>query len=475
MVFGMRPKIISSMTKEDSFDVVVIGGGSAGFSAAEQARALGASVCVIESGAWGGECPNTACVPTKTLLKSARAYYEAKNKLSELGVYTESVTFSWPKMLRRKTDVVDLITGEGKRLLKTAKMLGISTISGKAVFLDDHHISVGKRTIKAKSFVIATGTVDIIPSIEGIESIPYLTYQDAIRLKQLPRSMAIIGCGPVGCEFATLFSLLGVKVTLFQLAPRILNKDDEELSLLAQSELEKIGARILTSTAVSSFHRKGKRVELSYKEKKKRAEKQTVDAVLIAVGKRANIKGLHIDSAEVRLDANGFLAVNAALQTSKKHIFAAGDVTGGYMFTHTAHEGGVIAGINACSKSAQQMLKRDQRVVPRVTFIYPELASVGVTAQEAIEMGREVLVGRFPIGVLGRAVTDGHRIGLVKLVVDARSREILGGHILCERAGEMIHEVALAMSVHATVDEIARTLHAFPTYSEAIVGAAASV
>lgn len=459
----------------NKFDVAVIGSGSAGFSAAEQANSLGANVCIVEEDAWGGECPNYACVPTKALLRSAKMYHEVKYHAADYGVHASSVTFNFADIMKRKRAVVDLITGDGERLQRTAHNLGITAVSGSARFMDEHTIQVGAEKIKADKFVIATGSTSFIPPVEGLAEADYMTYQDAVSLKERPSSLVVIGAGPVGCEFSTFFSMLGTKVTLLQIAPVVLHREDAEISAIAQHSLEHIGVDVRTNTKAVSVKKSGKKWRVTFQTGRAKAQSVSVEHILIAAGVRANVGTLALDKAGVKLDEKGRLPVSASLQTNQKHIFAAGDVSGGLMFTHTAHEEGYIAGTNVMQKTVRTMLKRDERVVPRVTFVEPEVASVGMTEKEAKDGGKTVLIGRFPVGALGRAVTDGKRQGIVKLVVDGKTRKILGGHIVAERAGEMIHEVALAMEKRLKVDDIAQMMHAFPTYSEAVVAAASTV
>lgn len=457
----------------NSFDVMVIGSGSAGFSAAEAAHARGARVAIVESGDWGGECPNSACVPTKSLLASAKAYYHARHELAAYGVHAGSVRFNLADILRRKQDVVSAITGNHERLKKTAAQLGIEAIDGSAEFASAHELLVNGQVMRADAMVIATGSVDAIPPIDGLAEAGYWTYKDAVNLRSLPRSIAIIGGGPVGCEFATFFGLLGVTVHLLQLSGQILEREDAEIAALANERLTQIGVKIHTNAKTLSVERIGRARRVTFQVGRRARQTLDVSDVLLAVGKRPNIASLKVENAGVRLNNRGQLVMRDTLQTSVDHIFAAGDVSGAMLFTHTAHHEGEIAGWNAVEPDASRLRTRDLRVVPRVTFTYPELASVGMTSKEAVQNGHNILIGTFPIGALGRAVTDGTRTGLLKLVADASTRQVLGGHMLGEHAGEVIHEIALAIQHGITSDDLARMIHAFPTYAEAVPAAAA--
>lgn len=459
------------------FDVIVIGSGSAGSSAIETAHARGAKICVIERDAIGGECPNYACVPVKAMLKSAKLYHQVKHGLPKYGVHASKVRYSFSEIMNRKADVVSTITGKGKRLKKAWESMGVKVVKGDAHFVDKHTVRVGSKQLTAKAFVIATGAKDFIPPIDGIESVDYLDYRKTTLLKRQPKSLVIIGGGPVGCEFATFFSLLGTKVTLIQLAPHVLQREDEEVSVIVERSMKEQGVNILTQAKALGVKKVSGGVQVTYQVKMGRRKTITVDKVLLAAGKRANIDDLNVKAAGIKTDAKGRLKISESLQTSSRHIFAAGDVSGGMLFTHMAHQEGDIAGWNAMQviQKKRGLRKRDMRVVPRVTFTLPEVASVGMTAKEAAAVKMKIVIGTFPLGALGRAVTEGERAGFMKVIVDKKTRLILGGHAVGTSVGEMMHEVALAMHMKITVDDLATMTHAFPTWSEGVLAAASSV
>lgn len=465
-------------TKKDVatfFDIVIIGSGSAGFSAAEVSASQGASVCVIDKGRLGGECPNWACIPTKSLLKSAKMYYTAKHKLSDYGVHATNVTFSYSRITARKDAVVDAITGNGKKMSRIAEELGITIVRGDAEFIDAHTIKVGSQNIKGKSILIATGADSFVPPIAGLAQVGFLFFKEAVSLKKQPSSIVIIGGGPVACEFATFFSYLGTKVTMLELGKTLLSREDGEISALAQKSLQAKGVQVNTNTKTLSVAKDGRRKRVTYQVGEQKRQTIIVDQVLVAAGKRANIETLNLKKAKIKTDDRGLLIVSDTLQTSVPHIFAAGDVAGRMQFTHAAHAQGYIAGVNMLKKSSRGMLKVDERVMPRVTFVDPEIASVGITAEEAKNKKMSILVAKFPVGALGRAVTEGEREGLIKIVVDKNTRQILGGHIIGAHAGEVIHEIALAMYTRIKIDDVASMIHAFPTFSEAVVVAASQI
>src|SRR3989339_641623 len=462
-----------------SFDVIVIGSGSAGFSAAEAARAVGASVCMVEKEKLGGECPNWACVPSKALLHAARAYRESR-EASSIGI-SAGVVFDWGKGMAYRRKGVGSITGGGEvgeRYVKIAKRLDVEVAFGTAVFGDAETIDVGGKRLRGKTFVIATGSSEFIPPIIGLERVPFLTSRGALTIDRQPKAVAIIGGGPVGCELATFFASFGSRVVLLQGGPVILNREDAEISAIAMQSMSDLGVEIVTdATVVEVINASGG----VYGLKVRSAEGMTthaVEAVIVAAGERADTQGLNLAAVGVQSDERGNVITTADQRTTAKRVYAAGDVDGGLLFTHTAHHEGAVAGHNAAFAALGKRgtsVKSDERVVPRVTFVDPEVASVGMTAEEAKRRFKTVLVGRAFVASLGRAVTENVERGLVKIVVHPKSRKVLGCHVAAPRAGEMIHEAALAMHVGATVDEVASMIHAYPTYSEAVLSAAASV
>lgn len=449
-----------------SISVLVIGGGSAGIGAALTARSLGASVILVEKELLGGECPNNACIPTKALLVTAKAYHEAKINHPQFGITATGLEFSFSKAMRYKDAVVNTVTGDGKKLERILKAEGVKYVKGFAEFVDANTVKVGNKKYRADKIIIATGVVDAVPPIDGIEKVPYLSYRDVVTLKRQPESIAVIGAGPVGVEFSTFFSMIGTRVNLFEIGEHILGYEDEEIALLAQKSLANGGVNISTGTKVLSVKKRGLKVEIIYQRGRQPRKKIVVNKLIVAAGKRSNVSRLKLENAGVKIDDRGKLILNKKLQTSKKHIYAAGDVSGGIQLTQTAHRDGEIVGYNAVSRSRKKLV--DNRVVPRVTFGFPEVASVGVTAKEAGASGLKFEVRSFPVGALGRAVCENKRQGMLKVVLDAKSGRVLGAQMIGERAGEVIHELALVMHLNVSFDKIESMLHAFPTYSEAI-------
>ncbi|MBM5789670.1 NAD(P)/FAD-dependent oxidoreductase [Candidatus Parcubacteria bacterium] len=468
------------MPKLPTYDVVIIGTGSAGFSAAEAARAQGASVCVIEMDRLGGECPNDACVPSKALLKVAQAYRLAQQART-FGVHTGPVSFSFAEVGKYRQGVVETFTGGGAfgdQYLASFHLLDVEVKKGRAQFVAEDTVEVAGEHVRGRAFVIATGTTDFIPPIHGIDRVKTLSWRDALRLGHVPKSLAIIGGGPVGCELATFFASFGTRVVLFQRVPQILRREDPEISALAREALEALKVEVFTSASVTDVQSGGAGVVGVQAEVGGNRKMHAVEQVIVAAGKRANTKGLGLDEVEVKTDERGWIVTSREQRTSAAQVFAAGDVDGGKMFTHTAHHEGFVAGYNAAlfaKKKRSARMKSDERVVPRTTFLAPEVASVGMTQPEAAAEYKKALIGRCQMATLGRSVTDHARFGLMKIVAHPKTRKVLGGHMIGERAGEVIHEVALAMHVGATVDKLATMIHAYPTFSEAVAVAASGM
>lgn len=467
------------MQHKASYDVIVIGTGAAGFSAIEAAVAQGARVCAIDQDKLGGECPNTACVPSKALLKTAQIYRTLQHA-RDFGMQIGSLSFDFSKLIQYRDLVVETITGgpTGHRYQKHLDELGVDVRHGTAKLLDDHMVEVGGENLYGSAIVIATGTHEFVPSIEGLDHVPYKTWKELLAQKRQPKSMAIIGGGPVGCELATFYATFGTRVVLLQRASQVLDREDAEIGAQALVSLTALGVDVRLNADIDSVMDSRGGVYGVRLRTQEGIEMIAVDQLVLAAGKQANTEDLGLEEAAVRIDERGFIKTTKEQRTSVPHIFAAGDVDGGRQFTHTAHHEGEVAGYNAAmvAKKKRVTLKRiDERVVPCVTFVAPEVASVGMTQAEAKKQFGHLLIGRCPMAVLGRSVTDQTRSGFLKLVVHPTTRKILGGHMIGERAGEVIHEVALAMYLNAKVDKLAELIHAYPTYSEAIAVAASNL
>jgi dihydrolipoamide dehydrogenase len=452
------------------YDLIVIGSGAAGGVGAHTAARQGKRVAVIEADTIGGECPNYGCIPSKALLKAAEVYRSAL-KAQDFGVRVSALNFSYPKMKDWK-DLAIARSGieTGKKAFSTD---GINLITGHAHFISPYEITIGKRRFSAKKFLIATGTHPISPPIKGLEEVGYISYKDAINLIKPLKSVFIIGGGPVGCEFTQLFVTFGTKVTIADLAPRLLAKEDDEIGNLVENSFKKLyGVKVLTGTKVVKVEKEHSKKIVHYQKAGKNHTVQ-VDEIMVASGRAPNVD-LGLENAQVKYTSVSGIKINDFMQTSNKHIYSAGDVTDtGVNFTHVATYQSRIAIHNMFSRN-NNWTKAQYHAVPRCVFLSPEIASVGMTEEEIQAKGWRYKVGFTPISVVSRSYTSNEDVGFVKIMAYGKGA-ILGASIVAPRAGEMIHELGLAVQNHLTAEDIAHTIHAFPTWSEAIRIAAAKI
>ncbi len=455
------------------FDIIIIGSGPAGTSAAEAAHETGvASIAVVESAErLGGECPNWGCMPTKSLLSSVENLLAAEHG-REFGVRIPKVGVDFGSMMRRERNIVDSITGGG-RIEQYLKGLGVELIRGPARFIGRDEIEVRGLRYSARRFVIATGSETVVPPVEGLKESGYLTVINALQLARPPRSLVIIGGGPVGIEFAQIFAPLGTEVTVVEYADHILSHEDEEIADVVAASFKKQGIALLASTAVVSVKKNGGQREVRVKPVKgRRVRKLLAEQVMVATGKKPSLAQLDLDKAGIQLDERGRLVLNEFLQTTNPAVYAAGDAAGRMMYTAVAHREGFAAAKNALLGNKLQV---DLSILPRGTFCHPEVGSVGLTEKEARAAGYDVAVGRSPYKALSRPLAAGDMQGLVKIVADRKTGKIIGGHIVGGAAAELVHEIALAMYAGLTYGELANMIHAFPTFAEGVAAAAADV
>lgn len=441
------------------YDLIVLGSGGGGSVAAHIAIAAGKKVAVVEPAEMGGECPNWGCVPTKSLLHAAGIYDAAKHG-QEFGIRPAALSYNYPSIKAWK-DLAVYRTGtsQGRRLYESE---GIHVLNGYAHFISPHEITVNRRHYSAANFLIATGTKSFIPPIEGLDKVGYLTFKEAINLTRPPKSLFIIGSGAIGCEFAELFSVFGTRIYLADITPRPLVKEDQEIGELVREVFEsERGMTVLSSTKVVKVTKDGiaKRV---YYQQGTEVKSVRVDDILVATGKIANVD-IGLENAGVEYTPRA-ITVNEYMQTTAKHIYAAGDVVGPYQFTHMAIYQSRIAANNMLHK---QKVAADYRAVPRCVFISPEVASVGMSEEECIKRDLRIKKAIAPISIIGRANTSNTDRGFVKVITN-KEGVLLGASIASPRAGEMIHELTLAIQHGMTAADVANTIHAFPTWSEAV-------
>ena len=452
---------------ERQYDVTVIGGGPGGYTAAIRAAQLGMKVGLIEQEKLGGICLNWGCIPSKALLKSAELYNSFK-KSQEFGITYTSLSYDFPKIIARSRGVADRVSKGVEYLMRKNK---IDVVSGTAKLTGRNSIEVTKEnkitdTIKTKNIVIATGGRPRSLPGAAIDRKKIITSSEAMALPQQPKSMIIIGGGAIGVEFAYFYNSFGTKVTIIEMLPSILPIEDKEITKILDTSLKKSGIDILTSTKVEGVKISDNvAVTVSDKDGKKDIE---AEIALMAVGVQANVENLGLEALGIKLE-NGFIAVNEFGKTNIDGIYAIGDVAGPPLLAHVASHEGIVS-IDAIAGKASHGI--DKSNIPSCTYCQPQVASIGLTEDAAIAKGYKVKVGRFPFRPLGKAMAIGESEGTVKLIFDEKFGELLGAHIVGSEATEMIAELGIAKALETTWEELANTMHAHPTLSEAVMEAA---
>ncbi len=461
----MTYKIKSIRPNHPDFDVIIIGTGSGGGVASHMLNKAGKKVAVVEQERIGGECPNYGCVPTKALLQAAETYNTVK-KAGDFGIKVGNVSVDYPAIKAWKdTAVRHTGTDEGAESYKND---GITVIKGHAHFIDEWTLSVHGKRFTAYQFLIATGTHDLIPPINGLKESGYIGYRQALDLEKPPKKLFIIGGGAIGCEFAHIFASFGSEVHIAEFAERLLAKEDKEIGELTEAIFEANGISVHVESKVIKVEKKGSQKIVTF-EKLGKNHKVTVDEILLAAGKAPNID-LGLENANVKFDRKG-INVTREMKTTNPHIYAAGDVTGGYMFTHVASYQSRIAAQNM-SSNLKHLAKYN--AVPRCVFISPEVASVGATEEELKQKKIKYQVGAIPLSNASRSNTSQEDTGFVKILANKKG-VVLGASIVAPRAGEMIHELALAIQWKMKASKIQYTIHAFPTWSQAVRMAASKI
>ena len=443
------------MKKE--YDLLIIGGGSAGLTAARLARQLDLSVAIVEKGKLGGDCTWSGCVPSKALLKAAKYAHTVKDA-ARFGIMASEPAIDFKSVMGRVDSVVqEIFEGESP---DTMQAEGVDIIDGIAQFINSQTISVdGTREITARRFLICTGARPLVPPIDGLADVDYLTYETIWGLEELPRRLAIVGGGPIGCELAQAFCRLGSSVTLIEGAPRIMLQDEPEAADVITQRLIRDGVDLRVGAAVERVEKTSDGVKLVLGA----GNQVDADAVLVSVGRRPVVDGIGLDAAGVAHGKDG-IRVNESLRTSQKNIYAAGDCTGGYQFTHYAGYQGFMAVRNAFLPfNKKSVLER----VPWATFTDPEVAHVGLTEAQARDIHGEIIrVANWPMEQTDRWLTEGDPPGFLKLVYLPNGK-LLGTTIVASRAGEMIQEWSLALDQGLKLAHMAESLHIYPTYAMA--------
>lgn len=448
----------------EEFDVAVIGAGSAGYVAAIRAADLGKRVVVVEHREIGGTCLNRGCIPTKALLKVAEAYEIVKHS-KLFGISVEGISFDMAAIRKRKERIVKMLVSGIGFLFKSRKIV---VKGGKGKLLDGNVVQVvsasGTEQLMAKDIIIATGSEPALIPVFKIDRKNVLTSDEALNLAELPKDILIVGAGAIGIEFATFLSAFGVKVTVVEMMPQVIPAlRDKKITSLVKKLLEKRGVKVITGVKIDGIEvvRDGEVVSTL-----SNGEEVYTEKVLVSIGRKLNSEGLGLEGLGVKIE-NGRINVDTRLRTSVPNIYAVGDVVGGLLLAHKAMKEGetaaeVIAGMD------RQM---DYRVVPWVIFSAPEVASVGLTEEEAKEQGIDVVTGEFPFTANGKAVSMGVTDGEVKVVADANNGKIVGAQIVGPDASVMISELALAVENGLSLRDVADTIHTHPTLSEAVMEA----
>jgi pyruvate/2-oxoglutarate dehydrogenase complex dihydrolipoamide dehydrogenase (E3) component len=444
------------------YDLIVIGAGAAGSTAAFEARSLGARVAMIERWKVGGTCLNAGCDPTKALVRAARVLHEARGA-RHFGIDIPAATVDWPGVIERVEWVIDTIRGgDGDRNIREA---GIDLRKGQACLRSPHEVEVGGDLLTGEAVILATGARATLPSVPGLAEAGFITNIEAVTLPELPRSLAIVGSGTIAMEFAQIFARFGVEVAVLGRNPRLLPREEPELAGMLRAILEAEGVRLETRVALERVTTEsgGKRIVAT---RGGEPWELVVDEILVAAGRTPNVDDLGLERAGVAANAEGIVA-DATLRTSAPGVWAAGDVVAGApRYTSLADHHARVAVQNALG--ADPPLVADVAVVPVAIFTDPELGRVGMTEQAARETGREVRAEMVPMRDLARGVITGETAGGVKLVADAVTGQLLGGSVLAAGGGELLGEIALAVRLGLPAAAISDTLHAYPTLSEAV-------
>jgi dihydrolipoamide dehydrogenase len=433
------------------FDVVIIGAGPGGYVPAIRAAQLGKKVAIVERKKIGGTCLNVGCIPSKALLRHSEMVEEIQ-KANSWGIKTGELSIDFPKLMKRKDQVVQTLTGGVQHLLKKNN---ITFFQGEALISDALVVSIGDGKIKGKDILLATGSTPFIPPIKGLDKINYHTTDSFFDLKELPKSMTIIGGGVISIELAFAMAPLGTKVTIIEVAPDILLTEDLDARKIIKKQLQKKNIQTIIKAKIQEVQ-KGKVIladqEISF------------DTLLVATGRKPNIEVAQ--EFNLKMDAsNKFVAVNDDYETSKKHVYAVGDLVGGYQLAHAASAEGLIA-VHAMNGDHPQPL--DQTKIPRCVYTHPEIASFGLNEEQAKNAGYDVKITTSNLAGNAKAIAMGETEGFIKIISDHQYEEILGAVIVGANATELIGEILAMKHSEGTMNELASMVHAHPAISEAI-------
>jgi dihydrolipoamide dehydrogenase len=466
------------MAKE--YDLVILGGGTGGYVAAIRAAQLGLKTAVVEKGKLGGTCLHAGCIPSKALLRSAEVYAQTK-KSEAFGVIASDVRLDFAKVQARKSAIVEQLHKGVQHLMKKGKIdvyAGIGRILGPSIFSPmpgtisvEMNDGTENEILVPKNVIIATGSRPrTLPGLE-IDGELVITSDEALQMETLPSSIIIVGGGVIGIEWASMLNDFGVEVTVLEYADRILPTEDRDVSKEVEKLLKRRGITIVTEAKViPETLEKGSGVTIKA-EHKGEQKTFTAEKMLVSVGRQANIEGIGLENTDIVVE-KGFIQTNEFYQTKESHIYAIGDVIGGLQLAHVASHEGIVAVEHI---AGQNPLPIDYTMVAKCVYSRPEVASVGLTEEEAKAKGYEVKVGKFPFKAIGKALIFGESEGFVKIVADQKTNDLLGVHMVGPHVTDMISEAGLARVLDATPWEVAHTIHPHPTLSEAMAEAALAV
>ena len=462
-----RRRAYRGFNKPKSFDnnLIVIGAGSAGLVSAYIAAAVKAKVTLIEKAEMGGDCLNTGCVPSKALLHVAKTIRQTQHA-RELGVQTSIEQIDFARVMDEVQKVIQRIAPHDS--VERYTELGVDVIQGKATIENPWQVRVktadGEQSLSTRSIVIATGAKPLVPAFAGLEEIDYLTSDSLWHLRTLPKRLLVLGGGPIGCELAQAFQLLGSQVTIVEMGPRLLANEDPDTSALLQNQLRADGVDLRLNHKAERFSVNADGESLLHAEHEGEAVELAFDRVLIALGRQPNTQGFGLEEIGVEVDKT--VQVNALLQTNFPNIYACGDVAGPYQFTHVASHQAWYAAVNALFDPFKTF-KADYSVIPWVTYTTPEIANVGLTEQAAQQQNTDYEVIEYDISDMDRAIADQQAYGRIKVLTEPGKDKILGVNIVGAQAGELLAEYVLAMKHGIGLNKILGTIHSYPTMSEA--------
>jgi dihydrolipoamide dehydrogenase len=458
------------MTEMEEYDLIVIGAGPGGYVSAIRASQHGLKTAIVEKQWLGGVCLNIGCIPSKALLKNAALADTLRNHAKEFGIEFDGLNLDYAAAVQRSRKVSDRLVKGVNFLMKKNK---IDVFMGSGAFQSSHILRVvddegEEQELKGKHFIIATGAHSLVLPWMEVDGEKVVTYTEAILSEKRPASAIIIGGGAIGCEFATIWHSYGSEVTIVEMLPSILPTEDEEAAAELSKQFKRAGITVKAGHKVEKIENTDSGVAVTVSTDKGE-EVLEAEQALVAIGFRPNTEGVGLEKAGVELNDRGFITVNDHMQTSADHIYAIGDVTGKLMLAHAASAMGLLAADAIAGKPVRPI---NFRSIPRATYSHPQVASFGMNEKEAQEADYDVKVGRFNFMANGKALGLGEGVGFVKLIVDEQLGEILGAAMVGPDVSELLPELVLAKGTELTIEELANSIHAHPTLSEAVMEAA---